>query len=136
MRGVSPDTDQNIISDGYKAYSVKELIGEIGKKKWWKVVMVCIDLRKSQASKKTKNKFWKICNVLFYGHGLITGYSLLGYYGENINEIYTMKKILYIVLDGLGDGHYPCKELGNLTPLEAAETPTMDMLAKRRADRV
>ncbi len=41
-----------------------------------------------------------------------------------------MKKILYIVLDGLGDGKYPCKELGNRTPLEAAVTPTMDMLAR------
>lgn len=41
-----------------------------------------------------------------------------------------MKKILYIVLDGLGDGSYPCKELGNRTPLEAASTPTMDMLAR------
>lgn len=41
-----------------------------------------------------------------------------------------MKKILYVVLDGLGDGKYPCKELGNRTPLEAASTPTMDMLAR------
>ncbi|GAB62052.1 MAG: 2,3-bisphosphoglycerate-independent phosphoglycerate mutase [Candidatus Jettenia sp.] len=41
-----------------------------------------------------------------------------------------MKKILYIVLDGLGDGKYPCKELDNRTPLEAASTPTMDTLAK------
>lgn len=41
-----------------------------------------------------------------------------------------MKKILYIILDGLGDGRYRCKELGNRTPLEAAATPTMDMLAK------
>lgn len=41
-----------------------------------------------------------------------------------------MKKILYIVLDGLGDGKYPSKELGNRTPLEAASTPTMDMLAR------
>lgn len=41
-----------------------------------------------------------------------------------------MKKILYIVLDGLGDGKYPCKELGNRTPLEAASTPIMDMLAR------
>ncbi|MCF6154549.1 MAG: 2,3-bisphosphoglycerate-independent phosphoglycerate mutase [Candidatus Brocadia sp.] len=41
-----------------------------------------------------------------------------------------MKKILYIVLDGLGDGKYPCKELGNRTPLEAASTPSMDMLAR------
>lgn len=41
-----------------------------------------------------------------------------------------MKKILYIVLDGLGDGKYPCKELGNRTPLEAASTPTMDILAR------
>ncbi|HHT9110872.1 MAG TPA: alkaline phosphatase family protein [Candidatus Brocadiaceae bacterium] len=42
-----------------------------------------------------------------------------------------MKKILYIVLDGLGDGNYPCKELGNRTPLEAAHTPLMDMLARQ-----
>ena len=41
-----------------------------------------------------------------------------------------MKKILYIVLDGLGDGKYPCKELDNRTPLEAAATPSMDMLAR------
>ena len=38
-----------------------------------------------------------------------------------------MKKILYIVLDGLGD--LPIKELGNKTPLEAALTPNMDRLA-------
>lgn len=42
-----------------------------------------------------------------------------------------MKKILYIILDGLGDGHYICKELGNKTPLEAASTPTMDLLAEK-----
>lgn len=41
-----------------------------------------------------------------------------------------MKKILYIVLDGLGDGKYPSEELGNRTPLDAASTPTMDKLAK------
>ncbi|MCF6157028.1 MAG: 2,3-bisphosphoglycerate-independent phosphoglycerate mutase [wastewater metagenome] len=40
-----------------------------------------------------------------------------------------MKKILYIVLDGLGDGKYTYKELGNRTPLDAASTPTMDRLA-------
>ncbi|MDD3087472.1 MAG: alkaline phosphatase family protein [Candidatus Omnitrophica bacterium] len=39
-----------------------------------------------------------------------------------------MKKILYIVLDGLGD--LPIKELGNKTPLEAAVTPNMDRLAQ------
>ena len=39
-----------------------------------------------------------------------------------------MKKILYVVLDGLGD--LPIKELGDKTPLEAASTPYMDMLAK------
>lgn len=42
-----------------------------------------------------------------------------------------MKHILYIVLDGLGDGNYRCKELGNKTPLEAALTPTMDRLANQ-----
>ncbi|MCX5726240.1 MAG: alkaline phosphatase family protein [Candidatus Saganbacteria bacterium] len=39
-----------------------------------------------------------------------------------------MKKILYVVLDGLGDRPNP--ELGGKTPLEAAETPNMDTLAK------
>lgn len=40
-----------------------------------------------------------------------------------------MKKILYVVLDGLGD--LPIKELGNKTPLEAALTPNMDRLAQK-----
>jgi len=40
-----------------------------------------------------------------------------------------MKKILYIVLDGLGD--LPIKELNNKTPLDAAVTPNMDRLAQR-----
>jgi 2,3-bisphosphoglycerate-independent phosphoglycerate mutase len=39
-----------------------------------------------------------------------------------------MKKILYIVLDGLGD--LPIEELGNRTPLDSASTPCMDFLAK------
>jgi 2,3-bisphosphoglycerate-independent phosphoglycerate mutase len=39
-----------------------------------------------------------------------------------------MKKILYVVLDGLGDT--PIKELGDKTPLEAALTPNMDKLAQ------
>jgi 2,3-bisphosphoglycerate-independent phosphoglycerate mutase len=39
-----------------------------------------------------------------------------------------MKKILYIVLDGLGD--LPIKELNNKTPLEAALTPNLDRLAQ------
>jgi 2,3-bisphosphoglycerate-independent phosphoglycerate mutase len=40
-----------------------------------------------------------------------------------------MKKILYVVLDGLGD--LPVPELGNRTPLEAADTPNLDQLAQR-----
>ncbi len=39
-----------------------------------------------------------------------------------------MKKILYIVLDGLGDR--PCKKLNGKTPLEAAKKPIMDSLVK------
>lgn len=37
-------------------------------------------------------------------------------------------KILFFILDGLGDR--PIKEFGNKTPLEAAETPNFDFLAK------
>ncbi|MCM8796560.1 MAG: alkaline phosphatase family protein [Candidatus Omnitrophica bacterium] len=40
-----------------------------------------------------------------------------------------MKKILYVVLDGLGD--LPLKELGDKTPLEAAVTPNLDRLAQK-----
>jgi len=40
-----------------------------------------------------------------------------------------MNKAMLIVMDGLGDR--PIKELGNLTPLEAAHTPNMDALAGR-----
>jgi 2,3-bisphosphoglycerate-independent phosphoglycerate mutase len=40
-----------------------------------------------------------------------------------------LKKIIYIVLDGLGDE--PVEALGNKTPLEAALTPHMDRLAQR-----
>lgn len=40
-----------------------------------------------------------------------------------------MKKILYIILDGLGD--LPIKELNNKTPLEAANTAQLDRLAKQ-----
>ena len=39
-----------------------------------------------------------------------------------------MKKFCILCWTVWGDGRYPCKELGNLTPLEAADTPTMDML--------
>ncbi len=38
-------------------------------------------------------------------------------------------KLLYIVIDGLGD--LPIPELGNKTPLEAAETPNLDRLAEQ-----
>ncbi len=40
-----------------------------------------------------------------------------------------MNKILFIVLDGLGDK--PIKALKNRTPLEAASTPNLDRLAER-----
>lgn len=39
-----------------------------------------------------------------------------------------MKKLLYVILDGLGDD--PLPELGGKTPLEAAQTPHMDRLAR------
>jgi 2,3-bisphosphoglycerate-independent phosphoglycerate mutase len=37
-------------------------------------------------------------------------------------------KLIYVAIDGMGD--LPIVELGNKTPLEAAETPNMDFLAK------
>jgi 2,3-bisphosphoglycerate-independent phosphoglycerate mutase len=37
-------------------------------------------------------------------------------------------KLIYVIIDGMGD--LPIKELGNKTPLEAAETPHMDSLAR------
>jgi 2,3-bisphosphoglycerate-independent phosphoglycerate mutase len=40
-----------------------------------------------------------------------------------------MRKILYVILDGLGDD--PCPELDNQTPLQAAKTPNLDSLAQR-----
>lgn len=39
-----------------------------------------------------------------------------------------MEKVLMIILDGLGD--LPIEELGNKTPLEAANTPNLDRLAQ------
>jgi 2,3-bisphosphoglycerate-independent phosphoglycerate mutase len=38
-------------------------------------------------------------------------------------------KLIYIIIDGMGD--LPVDELGGKTPLEAAETPNMDSLAKK-----
>jgi 2,3-bisphosphoglycerate-independent phosphoglycerate mutase len=38
-------------------------------------------------------------------------------------------KLIYVVIDGMGD--LPIQGLGNKTPLEAAETPNMDFLAKK-----
>ncbi len=37
-------------------------------------------------------------------------------------------KLIYVAIDGMGD--LPIKSLGNRTPLEAAETPNLDSLAK------
>ncbi len=43
-------------------------------------------------------------------------------------EARSILKLIYVVIDGMGD--LPIEELGNRTPLEAAETPNMDFLAK------
>ncbi len=45
----------------------------------------------------------------------------------NINEAYTLK-LIFVAIDGMGD--LPIKSLGNKTPLEVAETPNLDALAK------
>ena len=38
------------------------------------------------------------------------------------------KKIIYVLLDGIGDLPHP--SLNNMTPLEAASTPNLDNLAR------
>jgi len=38
-------------------------------------------------------------------------------------------KLIYVVIDGMGDR--PIKEIGGKTPLEAAETPNLDLLARK-----
>jgi 2,3-bisphosphoglycerate-independent phosphoglycerate mutase len=38
-------------------------------------------------------------------------------------------KLFYVIIDGMGD--LPVEELGDKTPLEAAKTPNMDLLAKK-----
>lgn len=38
-----------------------------------------------------------------------------------------MEQIAFVLIDGLADIHIPA--LGSLTPLEAADTPTMDQVA-------
>jgi len=40
----------------------------------------------------------------------------------------TACRILFLVIDGLADR--PCPELGNLTPLEAADRPVLNRLAR------
>jgi len=45
----------------------------------------------------------------------------------SINEANSLK-LIYVAIDGMGD--LPIKSLGNKTPLEVAETPNMDSLAK------
>ncbi len=45
----------------------------------------------------------------------------------NNNEAYTLK-LIFVAIDGMGD--LPIKSLGNKTPLEVAETPNLDSLAK------
>ncbi len=40
-----------------------------------------------------------------------------------------MKKILYVILDGLGDEPHP--DLDGLTPLQAAKTPNLDSVARK-----
>lgn len=46
---------------------------------------------------------------------------------QKFSEMQT-KKIIMVIIDGLGDK--PIPELGNKTPLEAAKTPNLDFLAK------
>lgn len=44
-----------------------------------------------------------------------------------IPVLMTAHRILFLVLDGIGDR--PCPSLGDMTPLQAAETPVLDRLA-------
>jgi 2,3-bisphosphoglycerate-independent phosphoglycerate mutase len=48
--------------------------------------------------------------------------------GEEQHSLMTAGRVLLLVLDGISDR--PCSELGGRTPLEAAETPVLDRLAR------
>lgn len=48
-------------------------------------------------------------------------------YAEAKHEHSVVERIAFVLIDGLADIHIPA--LANLTPLEAADTPTMDAVA-------
>jgi 2,3-bisphosphoglycerate-independent phosphoglycerate mutase len=48
--------------------------------------------------------------------------------GEEQHSLMTAGRVLLLILDGISDR--PCSELGGRTPLEAAETPVLDQLAR------
>jgi 2,3-bisphosphoglycerate-independent phosphoglycerate mutase len=48
--------------------------------------------------------------------------------GEEQHSLMTAGRVLLLVLDGISDR--PCPELGGKTPLEAAETPVLDRMAR------
>jgi 2,3-bisphosphoglycerate-independent phosphoglycerate mutase len=48
--------------------------------------------------------------------------------GEEQHSLMTAGRVLLLILDGISDR--PCSELGGLTPLEAADTPVLDQLAR------
>jgi 2,3-bisphosphoglycerate-independent phosphoglycerate mutase len=48
--------------------------------------------------------------------------------GEEQHSLMTAGRVLLLILDGISDR--PCPELGGRTPLEAAETPVLDRMAR------
>lgn len=48
-------------------------------------------------------------------------------YADAKNEHSMVERIAFVLIDGLADIHIPA--LANSTPLEAADTPTMDAVA-------
>lgn len=69
-------------------------------------------------------------NILIQSSGYSFLYEeLLSLVYDSLSGLYKLKKLVYVLLDGVGDRPNP--DLNNITPLEAALTPNLDILARQ-----